>query len=123
MMDDSEYSDIGHDEELEDFVLAVAARSMQEAEIYCRLLADRDIPAIIGEKDTSDVSCDEDDIGGVPVLVPEVLLDEASIIISGRDGVDELEPPAEELDDAQLLAEINSDMDDEDDYLFDDDNS
>ncbi|MCD6364452.1 MAG: hypothetical protein J7M14_01115 [Planctomycetes bacterium] len=120
MMDDNEYSDVTPDEEFEDFVVAVVARSMEEAEAYCELLADRDIPTIIGERGAIDASRGDSTINGVSVLVPEMLLDEAGIIISGREEADELDAPPEEIDDAQLLAEINNDLDD-DDYLFDDD--
>ena len=71
-----------------DFMPAVFARSMKEAEEYCELLGDHGIPTIIG--DESDL--DEDHfqktprrasaIHRLPILVPEVMLDEADEIIA-----------------------------------------
>lgn len=81
------------EEGFEDFVPAVMARSAHEAEEYRDLLNDHDIPAIVGDEEglwdparplprrlgLAGVS------RGLPVLVPEVLLDEASVVISERD--------------------------------------
>ena len=78
-------------DDLSDFVPAVVARSADEAEQYRELLDDHDIPAIIGTDE--DLPAEEDGEGarpdpivvrGVPVMVPETLLDEASKIISDR---------------------------------------
>jgi hypothetical protein len=89
-------------EEYSDFVPAVFARNMQDAERYCELLEDHDIPAILG---TEDEETEEKSLKkartrrmthGVPVLVPEVLLDEASIVIADREDIDEYEDEEEE---------------------------
>lgn len=91
---------ISPDDEGEMMVPAVLARSMAEAEVYCELLGDHDIPAVIGDGvcDVDDVDVGDDVVHrtggmthGVPVLVPEVLLDDAGEIISRRDDLDEFD--------------------------------
>ena len=77
------------------FVPAVFARSMAEAEVYCELLNDRDIPTVIGVGVAAGDEQDEktpplsDMSHGVPVLVPEALLDEAGIVIAEQESVDD----------------------------------
>ncbi len=78
------------------FVPVVMARSKDEAEQYCELLSDHDIPAMVGDDDQCD-SCPNGNnrphargmIRGVPVLVPEEMLDEAGQVIADREDVDE----------------------------------
>ena len=72
----------GGEDDLTDFVPAVFARSMAEAEAYRRLLDDHDIPVILGE--SRPVESRSGITRGCPVLVPEVLLDDASRIIADR---------------------------------------
>ena len=72
----------GGEDELADFVPAVFARSMEEAEAYRRLLDDHDIPAILGLALPVDRSALI--TRGCPVLVPEVMLDDASRVIAER---------------------------------------
>jgi hypothetical protein len=86
-----------------DFVPAVYAKSVQEAEEYRELLEDRDIPAMVGSEDDAaqDLSPERSArraglARGVPVLVPESLLDEASEVIAEREDLDEFD--AEEDD-------------------------
>ncbi|MFA6134656.1 MAG: hypothetical protein WC869_11640 [Phycisphaerae bacterium] len=88
--------------EYTDFVPAVFARSAEDAEIYRELLDDHDIPAIVGDPE-EDGSADgrKGRAGmthGVPVLVPEALLDEASEIIADREDSDEFVAEEDELE-------------------------
>jgi len=76
------------------FTRVVLARSWKEAESYVELLRDHDIPAGI---DTSD----GDDCGpmdGVPVLVPEDMMDEATEIVADREDLEDFRPDAEDAD-------------------------
>jgi len=80
-----------------DFVPAVFARDIDEAEDYRQLLEDHDIPAVVatdddlkgpdGQKNVQRPSITR----GVPVMVPESLLDEAGEIIADREDLDEFE--------------------------------
>lgn len=85
-----------------EFVPAVFARTADEAEYYRELMEDHDIPAIIGadeELEDEDAPKRRRSISrGVPVLVPEALLDEASEIIAQREESDEFD--GEDDDDA-----------------------
>ncbi|MHC4981881.1 MAG: hypothetical protein ACYTF6_01775, partial [Planctomycetota bacterium] len=84
------------DDEHEGFVPAVFARDADEAESYTELLNDHDIPAICGSAEALD---EEDSLTktagrrgmtrGVPILVPEELLDEASEVIADRENLSE----------------------------------
>jgi len=89
-------------DEKSDFVPVVYARSLDEAEEYRSLLEDHDIPAQVGTE--GDVE-DDDDIRvtakGIPVLVPEVLLDEASEVIADREDLEEFAVADDELDEEQ----------------------
>jgi len=119
--------------EYDEYVPVVFARDADEAEEYRQLLDDHDIPVIAGDDEG-----DEDDahpprrlLGrGIPILVPEPLLDEASEIIADMDETDEFalteEDLGEEKDDEEepgLVDETEPDPEDdlEDDDLFDDD--
>jgi len=108
----------------DEFVPAVVARSTEEAEEYRELLNDHDIPAVVGEIEVDDP--DEEHrlargrgMGrGVPVLVPEAMLDEASEIIADREDDDEFrtdEEEVEEEDDEEFgyPEEIDTELDDE----------
>ncbi len=134
------------DKEHANFVSAVIARSIEEAKQYSELLGDHDIPAIVGDDEKAP---DEDDSGrethsrsmanGVPVLVPEAMLDEASEVIADREDLDEFRVGEEELeeednDELGLKEEITDDLagspdeeglqldeDDEDEEDFEDD--
>ena len=121
-------------EDHEQFVPAVFARSAAEAEVYCELLNDHDIPAIVGDEDHHDQDQDEDGLDrdgmthGVPVLVPDALLDDAGEIIAVQEELDEFapakseEPDDDEDEDDFGLCEIDGDFeDDEDDFLDGDD--
>jgi len=127
--------------EFTDFVPVVFARSLQEAEEYRQLLDDHDIPAIVDTEDRAAKSSDpatrrHDFSRGVPVLVPEALLDEAGEIVAEREETDEFgldkgdsdepeedeeefglhgtEPPSPE-DEEEELEEDEEDEEEEDD--------
>ena len=113
-----------------DFVTVFFARDQEEAEEYCELLADHDIPTRAGPEGAPPDDRDGEHqlagrrgmTHGVPVLVPESLLDEASEVIADRedfDDFDEEEDEDEEDEDEGFgLEEVD---DEEDDALFDDD--
>ena len=81
----------------DDYVPAFFARNIAEAEEYCQLLGDHEIPARAGLDEELLADADPDHRAasrrgmthGVPVLVPECLLDEASEIIADREDLDE----------------------------------
>lgn len=110
------------DKEHANFVSAVIARSLAEAKQYSELLGDHDIPAIVGGGEKAP---DEDDSGrethsrsmanGVPVLVPEAMLDEASEVIADREDLDEFRVGEEKLEEEEddelgLEQEITDDL-------------
>ncbi len=118
------------EEEHAGFVPAVIACSAEEAELYCELLNDHEIPALVGN-DTLDsddgeqckVTHSRAMTHGVPVMVPEVLLDEASEVIADREDLEEFRAHQEDADEddddkLDLEEELNSDLaeplDDED---------
>ena len=107
------------------FVPVVVARSDEEAEVYCELLSDHEIPAVIADEDALDGNGHHVRHGmthGVPILVPEPLLDEAGEIIAAREKAEDLlasdddEDAAEDLDDEDDhfgLTEVDDDDDDD----------
>lgn len=95
-----------------EFVPAVFARNSQEAAEYCELLNDHDIPATVGSDEHGEDAAQSRRRGagprrsgrrgmtrGVPVLVPETLLDEASEIIAEREEFVEINGGDEEDED------------------------
>lgn len=116
------------EEDFTDFVPVAFARSVEDAEQYRELLNDHDIPAMVANPDDLNEKAVKSDsrsaiTHGVPVLVPDVLLDEASEIIADREDVDEFSSDddlADEQDDDDIgLTE--KDFDADDDILFGDD--
>jgi hypothetical protein len=116
------------DGELEDFVPAVFARTADEAEEYRELLNDHDIPAIIHEDEEEKPARPGRAAApprkamsrGVPVLVPEALLDEASEIIADRDyhGLqpgEELEEEDDEEEDEEAVVAAPEEGEESDD--------
>jgi len=91
----------------EQYVPAVFARSMEEAEELRQLLEDHGIEAVLGdESDSPPPPADPDTTvdaitHGVAVLVPEMYLDEASEVIADREDADEFEPEDEEDDEEE----------------------
>jgi len=116
-------------------VPAVFARSVDEAEVYRELLEDHDIPAIVADDDddAEHVAAGAPElIHGVPIMVPEPMLDEAGEVIAHREDLvpfqsDEEEDPFEEEEDdglgrdAQIDGEFDDSFDDDEDDLFGDD--
>lgn len=89
-----------------DFVPAVFARSPEQAERFRQLLDDHDIPAVVPTDDEIVGSEDSQTRSGrlagmtqgVAVLVPEVLLDEASGMIADFEDADKLQVTGDEFD-------------------------
>ena len=110
--------------EHEEIVPAVFARSAEEAEVYCELLNDHDIPAVVGDDDDVDTvkargrARRRSMTHGVPILVPEVLLDDAGQVIAVQEELEEFgtadaaEDPLDEDDDFGL-SELDETYDDE----------
>ena len=104
------------------FVPAVFARSAEDAEKYRVLLDDHDIPAFVGDEGVPDrnkaqeASPPASITRGVPVMVPEPLLDEASEVIADFEDLDdfELEEDVEEETDDEfgMGVEVDPDSDD-----------
>ena len=126
MAPDDELFDLEEDEQ-DQFVPAVFASCMEEAEVYCELLNSRDIPTLIGDEEGMVEGVEEGSsrrdgmTHGVPVLVPEVLLDETGVIIAGQESLDDIFHTAEDEhdgDDEEMfgLAELDA----FDDELYDD---
>ena len=125
----------GGTEVRDDFVPAVFARARGEAEVYSEILNERNIPTIIGGDYAfdDDVSAPDHRGGcitnGVPVLVPETLLDEAGAVIADRDNLADydleedmdIEDDDFDHDDLSLLDLDDDDFDDDDGNLLDDD--
>lgn len=99
------------------YVPAFFARDQEEAEEYCELLSDHDIPARC-ETDGDSLADADEDAGtdadaeqraagrrgithGVPVLVPESLLDEASEVIADREDFADFDDEDDEEDDEE----------------------
>lgn len=112
------------------FVPALFARDIEEAEQYRELLSDHDIPARAGPDDElADPDADDAEhrlagrrgiTHGVPVLVPEALLDEASEIIADREEFAEFDEEDDDLDEDEDEDElIELDPDEEDAFVDD----
>ena len=108
----------------DDFVPVFFARDRSEADLYCELLSDHDIPARTGEDDVAIGEMDVEHLlasqrgmtHGVPVVVPETLLDEASEVIADREDFtefDEDEGAVVEDDDEDKIAMVDLVPDDE----------
>lgn len=109
-------------------VTAMFAGSQDEAERCCELLKENGIPATLGEDEDG-----QSRRAGIPLLVPESLLESASEILSARseddvqDGLDADEDEEEDDDDDdfddedEFEAEEDESWDDDDDDDFDDD--
>ena len=115
-----------------DMVPVVYARNATEAELYKQLLTSNDIPAVI-EDDAGEttIGMPASIVGqGVPILVPDEMLSEASEIIAEHedtaedeelDEYEDIEDDADEdLDEDEELDE-DEDIDEEDEEKFDED--
>ena len=118
-----------HDDDLpigdeeEQFVPAVYARSEEDAEKYCALLEDHDIPVMLGgQKNEDEAEASASITRSVPILVPEAFLDEASEIIADSEDTqgfldedEQFEDEDEDEDDEEFDFADNLDDDDLDD--------
>lgn len=93
------------------FVPAVVARSFEEADRYRALLDDHDIPAIVAtDEDLERFGAEGCTTPlGVPVLVSEAMLDEATEVIADR----------EDVEDFHVGEEDAIDEDEADDFEYD----
>ena len=103
-------------EELGQNVPVVYARSFEEAERYQQLLEDHGVPATVDDDyEPPATGSHGGDRGGVPVLVPESLLEDAKSNIAN---VEEMNALVEEED---YLQEDEDDLAGEDDFALDED--
>ena len=103
----------------QDFVPVIVARSLDNAEMFRELLEDHDIPSILGTEEdfpgAADGAEEDEDssntamIQGVPVLVPEGLLDEAGEIIADREDFEDLDDE-EDVDEEDEKVSLNDGM-------------
>ena len=82
--------DHGHDE-ADQYVPVLYAHSVEEAERYCQLLEDHDIPAIVDDDYEDLESFDSSDVRqGVAVLAPGSFQEEAQALIANLEELGEL---------------------------------
>ena len=75
-----------------DYVPVLFVRMPAEADEYVELLNDHDIPAVVADRDAEEGKpfvVPQSPGRGIPVLVPENLLDDASEVIADREDLDE----------------------------------
>jgi len=105
----------------DDFVPAVFARHRRDAERYREILEDHDIPVVMGDNQGR-----RGTPHGVPVLVPEPLLDEASEIIAdlednqGFEDLEDVDSLDEDDEEDMDLDDGFEELEDEDDLALDD---
>jgi hypothetical protein len=126
-MPEEERIDFSKDDEL---VPVVFGRDEDEAEEYRQLLEDHEIEATVGFDGLEDPDAENGRAmsRGIPVLVPDSLLDEASEIIADREDTEEfdVEDDFDEVEDDEE-DEFTIELDEEDlggeavDYLDEDD--
>lgn len=85
------------------YVPVVYAHSFEQADWYCQLLEDHDIPAIMDEDYEPPPARSKRQHSGVPILVPESMLTDAKECISQ---LDEMESFCEEDDDDESEDEL-----------------
>ena len=93
---DSDY-DVGS-EDLGEYVPVIYARSPDEADKYRQLLEDHDIPAMVDEEyEPGPIRASRKAFGGVPVLVPQSLLEDAREFITEIDEITALGSEEDDL--------------------------
>ncbi len=117
MVEDNE-NDLPVGDEGQEYIPAVYARNEEDAEKYCALLEDHDIPVMVGHLAQETPGRGASSMSrSVPILVPEEFLDEASEIIADsedtQDFLDEEELEDEEEEDEEF--DFADNIDDEDD--------
>lgn len=106
-----------------DYIPIHFARTIEEAEYYKTLLEDHEINAIIDEDNTMG---DYEDAGdGIAILVPGEQLDEAELILEQRSNVDDefdedIDDFEEDEDEFDDFTELDPDEDEADDFDLDD---
>jgi len=112
-LDEDDFEAAGADEQ-DEYVPVLYAEDLSEAERYCQLLEDHDIPAIVDE-DYEEMDTPNSDLRqGVAVLAPEAFGEEAGILIEQFEDMNGLIDEDGELID-------DDDYDDEDELAADDD--
>lgn len=108
----------------QEFVPVVFARSDDEAEEYRQLLEDHEIDVAVGFEELDErgecVAETTRNRRGVPVLVPEIYLDEASEIISERDDLEdefELDGNEDETEDEEDEDDFSLELDEEEEIF------
>jgi hypothetical protein len=100
-----------------DMVPVVYARNVTEAELYKQLLTTNDIPAVIEDDAGETIGMPASIVGqGVPILVPDEMLSEASEIIAEHEDTEE----DEELDEYEDVEEEGDEDLDDDEELDED---
>lgn len=107
------------------FVPVMVVRSREEAEEYCQLFSDHDIPAKMGDDDSVESGLSA--VGGIPVLVEREMLGEAKEIIADREDLEEFQvvdddddQDNEDDEDFHFVEDELSEIDEEKDLLCDD---
>lgn len=80
----------------EDFLPVVYVQNWADAQRYKDFLADHDIPALIGTGEEKNLPGVEE-APGIPVLVPDEMMDQASQVVAGCDVGQEFEPDPDEF--------------------------
>jgi hypothetical protein len=105
-----------------EFVPAVVARSLEEAQAFRELLEEHEIPALVTPQGPDET---EESAGlsgrGVAVLVPEELLDEASEILAEQEDPDPFEIADQDDDDLDDEDELELELEDSQDEGLDED--
>ena len=104
-------------EEQDDYVPLMHAKNMDQAEEYCQMLEDNDIPAMLDDEYTPRRRGGK----GVPILVPATLLEEAKAILEELEEEAQEELDTEDEDDLDEEEEFEDDELDEDEDEFEED--
>ncbi len=90
------------DDDLGDYVPVAYARSADEADWYCQVLEDHDIPARADEDYAPPPPvAGQPVLPGLPVLVPESMLEEARGVIAEVEGMEVFDADADEEEEDQ----------------------
>jgi len=92
--------DVGPEGLGEAYVPVIFARSHEDAEIYCQLLEDHDVPAVIDEDyEPFESQRRAGSPDGIPVLVPESLLEDARGFIADMENMNNFLEDEDDWDD------------------------
>jgi hypothetical protein len=103
------FSDVEYDPT--DYVLAFRAHSTAQAEAFCQLLEDHEIPALVGEEAEDVLNVDELPAPreGIAICVPETFLEEAQEIVADMEDCEDFEDFEDDLDAEDEESEIDFD--------------